>query len=131
MTKTLEAPQEISRETKLVTEEQLRMKAQEQIDSFKMPVPPRGQSILWYPSGLKSSKAEIGFVLRVGARNIVINLASGLARESVRHVDDPKLQTSVEQREGGAWDFTDDWKEIQALRKDVTELKKLVQDLMK
>ena len=123
MNATLEAP-------KLI-EEEVREKVQENVDAFTMPVPMRGQSVLWYRSGLKGGHAEVGFVLKVGTRNIVLNLASGLAQDTVRHIDDPKLQLSVEQRGSGAWDFTDDWKTIQALRKEVSELNASVKELLK
>lgn len=128
MNATLEAPKV---EAPKLVEEEIRQKVQESVDSFVMPRPMRGQSVLFFRNGQKGGEAEVGFVLKVAKRNIVINLASGLAYDTVRHVDDPKLQISVEQRSGGAWDFTEDWKEIQALRKDVTSLTAQVTELLK
>jgi hypothetical protein len=132
VTATLEAPKAaVKAEAPKLIEEEIRDKVQESVDAFAMPKPMRGQSVLFYRNGQKTGEAEVGFVLKVAKRNIVINLASGLAYDSVRHVDDPKLQVSVEQRSGGAWDYTDDWKEIQALRKDVTALTAQVTELLK
>lgn len=88
-------------------EEEIRQLKQDEIAAYKMPRPSIGQSVLWYPSGTKETTAETTFVLEAKARTIVIQRASGVCEASVRHLDDPKLQLSIEQRAAGAWDFTD------------------------
>jgi hypothetical protein len=96
--------------TATLIEEEIRQKHNEQIAEFVMPKPCRGQAVTWYASGTRSGVGEMAFVLEVGRRNIIVNLASGVNMETVRHIDDPKLQLSAEQRESGAWDFTEDSK---------------------
>src|SRR5690348_9004381 len=73
-------------------EQEVRQQVQQNIDAFVMPKPMRGQSVLFYRNGTKGGQPEVGFVLKVGTRNLMVNLASGLAQESVRHIDDPRLQ---------------------------------------
>lgn len=88
-------------------EQEVKDAAREAAMKFVMPKPARGQAIVWYPHGVKDCNSEVAFVLQVGTRNIILSRASGVCEESVRHIDDPKLQFSAEQRESGAWDFTD------------------------
>ena len=88
-------------------EEEVRAKRNLEIAAFVMPKPSMGQCVTWYSSGTRTSLGENAFVLSVGRRNLVISRASGVAMESVRHIDDPKLQLSDEQRLSGAWDFTE------------------------
>lgn len=79
------------------------------LQDFQMPVPSAGTPVLWYRSGIKTSKKpEVVFVLSVGNRSIRARTAYGELLETVRHVADPKLDQSKDQRESGAWDFTED-----------------------
>lgn len=96
-----------------LVEEELRQLKREECDAFVMPRPAVGQAVVWYPSGTKESLPETAFVLRVGTKNCVIQRASGMAMESVRHINDPKLALNAFQRETGAWDFTEYDKQIQ------------------
>jgi hypothetical protein len=107
--------------TAALLEDEVRQQQNELVKAFTMPKACRGQAVTWYPSGAKSSAAETAFVLEVGKRNVVLQRASGLAIASVRHIDDPKLQLSAEQRESGAWDFTDEAKQMLELQKIVKE----------
>lgn len=77
------------------------------IDSFVMPKPVIGQTVLWYPNADKNGDPEVTIVRKRGHRTIVVGTALGVNREAVRHVDDPKLRQSLSQRESGAWDFTE------------------------
>ena len=119
MTAIAEAP-------KTTIEDEARQMLQEEIDAFVMPRPVCGQSVLWFPTGERAAtiKPEVGFILRVGTRNIIVRLASGNAMESVRHISDPKLQLSSEQRENGAWDFTEESKLILDLTKRLAAVEK-------
>jgi hypothetical protein len=115
-------------------EQDIRQKLQEQIDAFTMPKPHIGQTVVWYPSAERSGRSEVAFVVKASHRNVVLRMASGLPRETVCHVDDPKLKTSADIRESGAWDFTDEGKTIAALKADVAALQakvKTLEELMK
>lgn len=112
-------------------EQEVRQQVQQNIDAFTMPKPMRGQSVLFYRNGTKGGQPEVGFILKVGTRNLMVMLASGIAQESVRHIDDPRLQLNDAQRACGAWDFTDDWKAIQTLTTNVAALTAKVEELLK
>jgi hypothetical protein len=115
-------------------EQDIRQKLQEQIDAFTMPKPHIGQTVVWYPSAERSGRSEVAFVVKASHRNVVLRMASGLPRETVCHVDDPKLKTSADIRESGAWDFTDEGKTIAAIKADVAALQakvKTLEELMK
>jgi hypothetical protein len=111
------------------TMEEATTKFQAEVDAYVMPKPMRGQSIIWYPHGEVSDRCEIGFVLKVGRRSIEMRGASGLPRESVRNVNDPKLKMSDAQRENGAWDFTDKDKSDLERDKQIVELRNKVSEL--
>lgn len=93
---------------------------------FIMPKPLRGSSVIWYPHGLRGDVSEVAFVLKLFAGSIVIQLASGLVKEAVRHVDDPRLQDNEHQRENGAWDYTDDHRTLVDLQSRLAELESRV-----
>lgn len=103
--------------------------APDPIDTFSMPRPAIGQTVLWYPHGTPSEKPEVAIVKKLGHRNVVIGLAIGLNREAVRHVDDPKLSLSMSQRENGAWDFTDRDKQYTAILSRMEKLEAKCADL--
>lgn len=86
----------------------------EPIVEYTMPRPCRGQAVTWYAHGTANGPGETGFVMEIGKRNIVLHRASGVCMDGVRHIDDPKLKLSAEQRESGAWDFTDESKRLLA-----------------
>ena len=98
-------------------EEEVRQIKQAEIAAFTMPKPCLGECVTWYPDANKQLPGEIAFVLRVGHRNIVLQVASGTVRETVYHIDDPKLQISADIRESGAWGFTESHKKALANEK--------------
>lgn len=98
------------------------MVAEVEVKPFLMPRPQRGSSLIFYVHGSKGDSPEIGFVTKIGAKAIVLQLASGLVMEGVRHVDDPRLQDGISQRENGAWDFTEDARTLIDLKKRVCDL---------
>lgn len=101
MPATLEEPR------KLTIEEEVAEIKRAEIAAFEMPKPCLGQCVAWFPDANKSVAGEIAFVLRVSKRNIEIRRSSGTCETAVRHIDDPKLQLSVDQRASGGWDFTE------------------------
>ncbi len=110
--------------------------SQEQLQaelSFQMPHVEHGEVVAWYPSGLRSRRPEVGLCIRTADRNIHVLTALNGVKEAVRHVDDPKLQRNADQREMGAWDFTDAHKQRQQQLSDLqgklAELKKCVAEL--
>lgn len=89
---------------------------------FDMPVPHVGATIRWYPSGLVDARPPgIGQVLRVFHRSLSIQLPSGVRMDAVRHINDPKLQLNVDQRECGAWDFVAEVYERAAWEKKIED----------
>lgn len=80
----------------------------EAIRNYKMPAPYVGAAVVWYATGApQRNAAQLAFVRHVGTRNIGLQLPTGTRVDAVRHVSDPKLQLSADQRENGAWDFTE------------------------
>lgn len=98
------------------------------IEQYQMPKPTIGSAVVFYKYGTKvqSRDPEIGFVLKAHARAIVIRTANGDFKGEVRHLADPKLQLSEEQRENGAWDFTEEYYLIRQLRAELEDVKKLL-----
>ena len=108
--------------TTATIEQEVRALTDAEIANFTMTKPNVGQSVMWYPSGNKSRNGEMAFVLEAKHRTILIQRASGVCMETVRHVDDPKLKLSEDHRESGAWDFTDDDKQKVEHAKRLTKL---------
>ena len=75
--------------------------------AFEMPAVQHGQIVAWYQNGLASSKPDVAYVNRVNARTVTLLTAVNGIKETVRHVNDPRLRGHHEQRENGAWDFTE------------------------
>lgn len=96
---------------------------------YIMPKPPRGAPVVWFVHGRKSDSPEVGFVIKVGASSVTVQLASGICREAVRHIDDPRLEMNEFQRENGAWDFTEETRALVDIRARVAELEAEVQAL--
>ena len=88
---------------------------QEQLDNFVMPKVEIGTTVAWYATGKSGSIPQIGFVIRCMPRSVHILTATSGVKEAVRHLEDPKLKLNPEQRETGAWDFTDETKALRAL----------------
>ena len=77
-----------------------------------------GETVEWHRTGMRSQRARrgsvspqstLGTVVEVGANGLVsvrLNL-NGNIMSCVPHVDDPRLQQSVHQRENGAWEKTE------------------------
>lgn len=114
MTATIEAPVE----------------AVDPIHAFQMPKPCMGQPVTWWPAGTRDLPGETAFVIRVGRRNIILRTASGVCMETVRHIDDPKLKLNSDQRESGAWDFTEHDKSQLEHGKRIPALEAQVADLL-
>lgn len=110
-------------------EQEVEQRVREEVQAFEMPRPSMGQTVAWYPSGIKGGACEVAHVLKVSKRNLLLQRISGTCVETVRHVDDPKLKLSAEQRESGAWDFTDYDKQQAADRSRVAEIEARVKTL--
>ncbi|MBM4401615.1 MAG: hypothetical protein FJ045_06660, partial [Crenarchaeota archaeon] len=108
-------------------------KDQERIQNFEMPRATIGMPVLWYPTGRREAKtSRVAYMIHCGGRTATLQVSNGRV-DAVRHVDDPKLDLSQDQREQGAWDFTYDWKELQEFKQQVNariaELEKEVERL--
>jgi hypothetical protein len=91
------------------------------LNSYRMPRANPGMQVLWYRNGTRDrTRVEVAYMLHAGERTAnIYALISGRRVEVVRHVDDPKLLLNADQRENGAWDFTDDFKEAQRERAEL------------
>ena len=91
----------------------------QRIQNFQMPQCTIGVPVLWFPSGRPSrQKAQVAYMIHCGGRTVTLQLATGRRLDAVRHIDDPKLQLNADQREQGAWDFTDEHKAGAAFRQE-------------
>lgn len=93
------------------------------VNSFRMPKAPPGIQVLWYRNGVRDkTRVEVAYMLNAGERTASIHaMMTGRRIDSVRHVDDPKLLLSNDQRENGAWDYTDDYKEFMNFQKQIED----------
>lgn len=111
------------------TTEQLRREIQE----YVMPRAATGSPVLWYRTGRKNCEPMVAYMLHCGGRTVQLFLTSGRRQDAVRHIDDPKLSLSVDQRESGAWDFTQETKDYAEFRKSLEDrlerIEKQIQDL--
>lgn len=95
---------------------------QQEIEDYVMPTIHVGSPVLWYPTGLKNSRPPIVvFVNRAFHRTVNISKIRGGGETAVRHVSDPKLQLNSEQRQSGAWDFTEERLQYEAERRDILD----------
>lgn len=91
-----------------------------ELKEYAMPQANPGMQILWYKKGVVDrTSVEVAYMLHTGARTAVICSMTGRRVDAVRHVDDPKLQLNADQRENGAWDYTDDYKEMLRFKLEV------------
>jgi hypothetical protein len=89
-----------------------------------------GEIFAWFPSGRSSEKPEVAYVNRINARTVSLLTATRGVKETVRHVQDPKLKGHAEQRENGAWDFSEFRKQQTELLNDIERRLKLVERLV-
>ena len=77
------------------------------------PKPSLGMIVRFYPqASMDESRVEIGAVTKIGQSTISICIFStNSMRSSVKHKDDPRLAKSIDQRQYGCWDFTEEWYE--------------------
>lgn len=79
------------------------------VGNFVMPKVELGAIVAWYPAGQKTGRRpETGIVTGVSQRTVRVHVFDRGRFDAVRHVDDPKLALNPEQRECGAWDYTDE-----------------------
>lgn len=98
---------------------------EKEVNEFKMPEIQQGAPIRWFRYGTARDTSILGFVQKVKARSVTVWTTEGLRYNNVRHISDPKLRLNREQREDGAWDFTDGYMTTE----EVNRLLKLVKKL--
>jgi hypothetical protein len=107
------------------------------IEAYVMPKPARGQQVLWFPHANRTEEPEIAFAIKVGTRTLVIQTAGGVSIDTVRHIEDPKLQLNEHQRLSGAWAFpegqsdAESQKQLVQLRNQMSALEQRVKALEK
>lgn len=77
------------------------------------PKPTLGMPVRFYPqASMDESRVEVGIVTKIGQSTISICiLGINATRSSVKHKDDVRLKRSIDQRQYGCWDFTEEWYE--------------------
>lgn len=85
-----------------------------------------GQDVVYYPMAVRNSRVpSIGKVMHNNGNVVVLfevtPTGGTMIRESVRHIDDPKLALNQTQRENGAWDHTESTKAELARYADMDE----------
>lgn len=91
-----------------------------QTATYHMPRVSPGQQVLWYKRGFADKgSVEVAYMIHCGERTATIVSATGKRADAVRHIQDPKLKLSPEQRENGAWDFTEDYRELERFKVEV------------
>lgn len=96
-------------------------KSREQIASeFVMPEPEIGTPVFFY-SFHNKQHPKLGFVTKLGrtGKNIQVVTFDRHVHDSVKHVDDPRLDWNNDHRESGSWDYTDEWKRLEAERENM------------
>lgn len=83
---------------------------EQEIINYKMPEIRVGAPVLWFANGSAMKEAILGWVTKLGHRGIRVHLCTGVWYDSVRHMSDPKLKMNQDQRENGAWDYTEDYR---------------------
>lgn len=115
------------------------MSEQEQQEQKPEPfVPPDvkvGQDVVFLPMATRNSRIpSIGKVIHNNGNVItlyeVTPTGGSLVRESVRHIDDPKLEMNQAQRENGAWDYTEYTKAEMARTEELTVYLKAIEDCL-
>lgn len=98
---------------------------EQELANYTMPEIREGAPIRWYRTGTAVRDSILGFVTRVRHRSVSVWLTTGLRYDTVRHLSDPKLKANSDQREQGAWDYTEDYK----TQEEIKELQGLVKKL--
>lgn len=82
----------------------------QQAEDFKMPVPYRGQKLLFWRRGNLAAPPEIAFAITVhrSGRSVEVQLLSGQMQATVIHRADPRCLMAPEQKENGVWDFAEE-----------------------
>ena len=96
-----------------------------EISNYVMPAADRGMPIVWYPQGIANRNGKLAFVQSSHhGRNSIDVFVAGQRVSSFSacpHITDPRLKLGVDQRENGAWDYTEAWKKNEEWRKKVDE----------
>lgn len=96
-----------------------------EIQNYTMPRAERGMPIIWYPQGVKNRNGKLAFVQKSQlGRNSVDVFVAGQRVSSFSacpHVSDPRLKLGVDQRENGAWDYTEEWLRNEEWKKSVDD----------
>lgn len=107
---------------------------EQEVREFEMPPATQGMVIRFYqPGTLDPGTTTIGFVQGVARSGRSINVAvpGRGVYEQVRHLSDPKLKASPEQRENGAWDYTPHHREAMEYREALNQRLERIEDALR
>tara|TARA_R100000458_G_C8264971_1_gene240130 strand:- start:1135 stop:1524 length:390 start_codon:yes stop_codon:yes gene_type:complete len=93
---------------------------QELAREFVMPKVELGAAVFFYPNH-NLTHPHLAWIVNIGktGKNVVLRTAERMVYDSVKHVDDPRLDWNVDHRESGSWDFTDEHKRLEREREDL------------
>ena len=93
---------------------------QELAREFVMPKVELGTAVFFYPNH-NLTHPHLAWIVNIGktGKNVVLRTAERMVYDSVKHVDDPRLDWNVDHRESGSWDFTDEHKRLEREREDL------------
>lgn len=96
--------------------------------AYVMPKVGVGMPVKVFPNGQPGEAPIMAFVIKCGDRSVAAKNMLGQAFGAARHVTDPVLlnRDDAFRRDCGAWDFTDDRKEMLDLKRRVGELEELL-----
>lgn len=99
------------------------MIATEETVRFVMPPTRIGQTVLFFRFGSRDGKLPfVGYIIERKASTVKIKTVDGEIWGAVRHIDDPRLKESEEQRRDlGAWDYTDEEKNEALFKQEVRD----------
>lgn len=91
--------------------------------TWEMPKVRLGQTVLYYRHGVRDGKIpHVGYVLKINRTTLTIRTVDAGIYSAVRHLDDPRLVESPEQRADlGAWDYTDEHRAQEAWVESVNQ----------
>jgi predicted transcriptional regulator len=98
---------------------------------YEMPPVSLGQRVLWFQFGDRGKVPHIAFVIEKKRSTIKVRTVGNEVRSAIRHMGDPRLRESEEQRrDHGGWDYTEEEVEDRKFKADALErLTKLEQQI--
>jgi hypothetical protein len=87
---------------------------------FVMPEVELGTAVFFYPNH-NLTHPHLAWIVNIGktGKNVVLRTAERMVHDSVKHVDDPRLDCNVDNCESGSGYFTDEHTRLEKEREDL------------